>query len=175
TPAVSQKVGILGLASCGTVLLDEIGDMPVSLQAKMLRVLEEQTFRRLGGVRDIRVDLRVMAASNRKLGDAVDQGKFRLDLYYRLNVIQVVLPPLRERRDDIVPLAKHFILHYNRRFQRALQGLTTGAALSLREHDWPGNVRELRNTIERAVLLEDSDWVQASSLGLASNGRSHSS
>jgi PAS domain S-box-containing protein len=173
TDAVAQKPGILEIASGGTVFLDEIGDMPVSLQAKMLRVLEEQTFRRLGGLRDIRVDLRVMAASNRKLAEAVDQGKFRLDLYYRLNVIQVLLPPLRERRDDIVPLAKHFVGHYNHRFQRALLGLTTGAALALREYDWPGNVRELRNTIERAVLLEDSDWVQASNLRLTSEGTSH--
>jgi two-component system response regulator AtoC len=168
TDAVAQKPGILEIASGGTVFLDEIGDMPVSLQAKMLRVLEERTFRRLGGVRDIHVDLRVMAASNRKLASAVEQGRFRLDLYYRLNVIQVVLPPLRERRDDIVPLAKHFVGHYNRRFQRSLLGLTTGAALALREHDWPGNVRELRNAIERAVLLEESDWVQASNLWLAS-------
>jgi len=168
TDAVAQKPGILEIASGGTVFLDEIGDMPVSLQAKMLRVLEERTFRRLGGVRDIHVDLRVMAASNRKLASAVEQGRFRLDLYYRLNVIQVVLPPLRERRDDIVPLAKHFVGHYNHRFQRSLLGLTTGAALALREHDWPGNVRELRNAIERAVLLEESDWVQASNLWLAS-------
>jgi PAS domain S-box-containing protein len=174
TDAVSQKPGILEIASGGTVFLDEIGDMPVSLQAKMLRVLEERTFRRLGGLRDIHVDLCVMAASNRKLGDAVEQGKFRLDLYYRLNVIQVLLPPLRERRDDIVPLAKHFIGHYNHRFQRALLGLTTGAALALREHDWPGNVRELRNAIERAVLLEESDWVQTSNLWPASPGGSHS-
>jgi len=168
TGAVSEKPGILEIASGGTVFLDEIGDMPASLQAKMLRVLEERTFRRLGGLRDIRVDLRVMAASNRMLGDAVNQGKFRLDLYHRLNVIQILLPPLRERRDDIVPLAKHFVGHYNHRFQRSLQGLTTGAALALREYDWPGNVRELRNSIERAVLLEESDWVQASNLWPAS-------
>jgi PAS domain S-box-containing protein len=167
TDARAQKPGILEIASGGTVFLDEIGEMPVLLQAKMLRVLEEQTFRRLGGVRDIHVDLRVMAASNRNLSDAVEQGKFRLDLYYRLNVIQVLMPPLRERRDDIIPLARFFIRHYNQKFKRNIQGLTTGAAMAMRDYDWPGNVRELRNTIERAVLLEESDWVQPSSLRLA--------
>jgi len=173
TDARAQKPGILEVASGGTVFLDEIGEMPLLLQAKMLRVLEEQTFRRLGGVRDIHVDLRVMAASNRNLAEAVEDGKFRLDLYYRLNVIQVLLPPLRERREDILPLAGFFIQHYNQRFKRNIQGLTTGAEMTMQDYDWPGNVRELRNTIERAVLLEDSDWVQPSSLRLASATVSH--
>jgi PAS domain S-box-containing protein len=168
TDARAQKPGILEVASGGTVFLDEIGEMPILVQAKMLRVLEEQTFRRLGGVRDIHVDLRVMAASNRNLSEAVEEGKFRLDLYYRLNVIQVMMPPLRDRRDDIVPLAKFFIQLYNQKFKRNVQGLTTGAAMAMREYDWPGNVREVRNTIERAVLLEESDWVQPSNLRLAS-------
>jgi transcriptional regulator with PAS, ATPase and Fis domain len=166
TDARQQKPGILEIASGGTVFLDEIGEMPILLQAKMLRVLEEQKFRRLGGVRDIQVDLRVIAASNRNLSDAVDQGRFRLDLYYRLNVIQVLLPPLRERKEDILPLAKYFVQHYNHRFKRNLQGLTTGASAALAEYEWPGNVRELRNTVERAVLLEETDWIQLSSLGL---------
>ncbi len=174
TDARAQKPGILEIASSGTVFLDEIGEMPIVVQAKMLRVLEEQTFRRLGGVRDIHVDLRVMAASNRNLSEAVEEGKFRLDLYYRLNVIQVMLPPLRDRRDDIVPLAKFFIQHYNQKFKRNVQGLTTGAAMAMREYDWPGNVRELRNTIERAVLLEESDWVQPSNLRLATATVSYS-
>ena len=166
TDARAPKPGILEMASGGTVFLDEIGEMPVLLQAKMLRVLEEQTFRRLGGVRDIHVDLRVIAASNRHLAEAVEQGRFRLDLYYRLNVIQVILPPLRERIEDIVPLAKHFIQHYNARFRRNIRGISSSATTSLLNYSWPGNVRELRNTIERAVLLEDTDWVQPSSLRL---------
>jgi two-component system, NtrC family, response regulator AtoC len=166
TDARAPKPGILEMASGGTVFLDEIGEMPLLLQAKMLRVLEHQTFRRLGGVRDINADLRVVAASNRHLADAVEQGKFRLDLYYRLNVIQVLLPPLRQRREDILPLARHFIKHYNQRFHREIQGLTTAAATAMLENDWPGNVRELKNTVERAVLLEETDWVQPASLRL---------
>src|SRR5260370_523059 len=148
TDARAQKPGILEIASSGTVFLDEIGEMPIVVQAKMLRVLEEQTFRRLGGVRDIHVDLRVMAASNRNLSEAVEEGNFRLDLYYRLNVIQVMLPPLRDRRDDIVPLAKFFIQHYNQKFNRNGQGLTTGGAMAMREKDWPGNGRGLHKTIK---------------------------
>lgn len=166
TDARAPKPGILEMASGGTVFLDEIGEMPLLLQAKMLRVLEQQTFRRLGGMRDIHVDLRVIAASNRHLADAVEQGKFRLDLYYRLNVIQVLLPPLRQRREDILPLARHFIKHYNQRFHREIQGLATAAATAMLENDWPGNVRELKNTVERAVLLEETDWVQLASLRL---------
>lgn len=166
TDARSPKPGILETATGGTVFLDEIGEMPLLVQAKMLRVLEEQTFRRLGGVRDIHVDLRVVAASNRHLADAVAQGRFRLDLYYRLNVIQVMLPPLRERKEDIFPLAKFFVRHYNERFKRSIEGITTAAVSVLANYEWPGNVRELRNTIERAVLLEESDWVQPSSLRL---------
>ncbi len=166
TDARSPKPGILEMATGGTVFLDEIGEMPLLVQAKMLRVLEEQTFRRLGGVRDIQVDLRVVAASNRHLSDAVAQGRFRLDLYYRLNVIQVMLPPLRDRKEDVYPLAKFFVKHYNQRFKRDIQGITTAAASVLSNYEWPGNVRELRNTIERAVLLEETDWVQPSSLRL---------
>ena len=166
TDARAPKPGILEIASSGTVFLDEIGEMPILLQAKMLRVLEEQTFRRLGGVRDIHVDLRVVAASNRHLADAVEQGKFRLDLYYRLNVIQVMLPPLRHRKEDILPLAKYFIQHYNNRFRRNIMGISSAATTAMLNYDWPGNVRELRNAVERAVLLEESDWVQPVSLRL---------
>src|SRR5581483_4429557 len=166
TDARAPKPGILEIASGGSVFLDEIGEMPILLQAKMLRVLEEQSFRRLGGVRDIKVDLRVMAASNRNLSDAVEQGKFRLDLYYRLNVIQISLPPLRQRKEDILPLARYFIQHYNQRFKRDLKGLTTASSSAMLDYDWPGNIRELRNTIERAVLLEEGDWIQPASLRL---------
>ncbi|HZU27679.1 MAG TPA: sigma 54-interacting transcriptional regulator [Bryobacteraceae bacterium] len=164
TDARAPKAGILEVASGGTIFLDEIGEMPVVLQAKMLRVLEDQKFRRLGGVRDIQVDLRVMAATNRTLVEAIDQGKFRLDLYYRLNVIQVWLPPLRERTEDILPLARHFVRMYNTRFHRQIHGLSRAAEEALVAYDWPGNVRELRNMMERAMILEETDWIRTTSL-----------
>jgi len=167
TDARTSKAGILEIASGGTIFLDEVGEMPLVLQAKLLRVLEEQMFRRLGGVRDIQVDVRVVAATNRKLTDAIEQGRFRLDLYYRLNVIQIVLPPLRERKEDVLPLAENFVRHYNAKFKREIQGISHAAASKLVAHDWPGNVRELRNVIERAMVLEESDWVQSSSLHIA--------
>jgi transcriptional regulator with PAS, ATPase and Fis domain len=166
TDARQQKRGILELASGGTIFLDEIGEMPLALQAKLLRVLEEQAFRRLGGVKDIRVDLRVITATNQDLGQAIRQGRFRLDLYYRLNVIQLAIPPLRERRDDILPLVSHFISSLNQRFKRQIKGVSPRAAELLLGHDWPGNVRELRNTIERAMVLEERSWVQPASLGI---------
>jgi PAS domain S-box-containing protein len=170
TDARAPKAGILEIASGGTVFLDEIGEMPLVIQAKLLRVLEEQIFRRLGGVRDIHVDLRVVAATNRKLSEAIEQGRFRLDLYYRLNVIQVVLPPLRERSEDVIPLAEHFIRIYNIKFKRNIKGLSHSAAAALLSHDWPGNVRELRNVIERAMVLEEADWIQASNMQIISDG-----
>ncbi|HLJ48932.1 MAG TPA: sigma 54-interacting transcriptional regulator [Bryobacteraceae bacterium] len=166
TDARAPKAGIMEVASSGTIFLDEIGEMPIVLQAKLLRVLEDQRFRRLGGVRDIQVDLRVMAATNRKLVEAIDEGKFRLDLYYRLNVIQICLPALRERREDILPLARYFIQMYNTRFRRSINGLSRGAEQTLVEYEWPGNVRELRNMVERAMILEETDWIQPSSLQL---------
>jgi len=171
TDARAAKAGILEIASGGTIFLDEIGEMPVQLQAKLLRVLEEQTFRRLGGVRDIHVDLRVMAATNRTLVEAIDQGRFRLDLYYRLNVIQVWIPPLRERRDDILPLARYFNELYNARFRRRIRGLSRGAEAALLAYEWPGNVRELRNIMERATLLEETEWIQVPSLQLDMRGQ----
>jgi len=170
TDARTAKAGILEIASGGSIFLDEIGEMPLTVQAKLLRVLEEQTFRRLGGVRDIQVDLRVMAATNRKLTDAIHEGKFRLDLYYRLNVIQVSLPALRERKEDILPLAEHFVRVYNTKFKRDIQGISNPAGALLLAHGWPGNVRELRNVVERAMVLEDADRIQCASLQISSNG-----
>jgi len=167
TDARTPKAGIFEIATSGTIFLDEIGEMPIVIQAKLLRALEEQNFRRLGGVRDIQVDLRVIAATNRKLSAAIEQGKFRLDLYYRLNVIQVVLPPLRERREDVLPLAENFIRHYNVKFKRDIQGVSHAAAAALLTHNWPGNVRELRDVVERAMVLEESDWIQLSSFQIA--------
>jgi DNA-binding NtrC family response regulator len=170
TDARSAKAGILEIASGGSIFLDEIGEMPLTVQAKLLRVLEEQTFRRLGGVRDIQVDVRVMAATNRKLTEAIEEGKFRLDLYYRLNVIQVCLPALRERKEDILPLAEHFVRLYNIKFKRDIQSISHPAAAMLLAHNWPGNVRELRNVVERAMVLEDDDRIQSSSLQISAHG-----
>jgi PAS domain S-box-containing protein len=165
TDARQQKRGILEMANKGTVFLDEIGEMPLAVQAKLLRVLEEQTFRRLGGLKDIQVDLRVITATNRDLPEAIRQGRFRLDLYYRLNVILVAIPPLREHKDDILPLANRFIESFNPRYKRQIKGLSPRAVDLLLAHDWPGNARELRNMIERVMVLEETDWVQPSSLG----------
>ena len=169
TDARVAKAGILEIASSGSIFLDEICEMPLTVQAKLLRVLEDQCFRRLGGVRDIQVDVRVLAATNRKLTDAIEEGRFRLDLYYRLNVIQVSLPPLRDRKEDILPLAEHFIHIYNGKFKRNIQGVSHTAAAALMSHAWPGNVRELRNVVERAMVLEESDRIQSSSLYIAAH------
>ena len=167
TDARSQKRGIFELADKGTLFLDEIGEIPLMLQAKLLRVLEDQTFRRLGGLKDIQLDLRVVAATNKNLREAVKEGAFRQDLYFRLNVIQILIPPLRERTDDILPLTRFFIEHYNRKFKRSIEGVSDGAARLLLSHDWPGNVRELRNAIERAMILEDSALITPPSLPIA--------
>jgi two-component system response regulator AtoC len=167
TDARAQKRGIFELADKGTLFLDEIGEIPLMLQAKLLRVLEDQTFRRLGGLKDIHLDLRVVAATNKNLREAVKEGAFRQDLYFRLNVIQILIPPLRERADDIVPMTKFFIEHYNRRFKRSIEGVSDAAAKLLHSHDWPGNVRELRNAIERAMILEESAVITSASLPIA--------
>ncbi len=164
TDARSQKKGIFELADKGTLFLDEIGEIPLRLQAKLLRVLEEQTFRRLGGLKDINLNVRVIAATNKNLREAVKEGAFRQDLYYRLNVIQIIIPPLRNRPEDILPLTKFFIEHYNRKFQRSVEGVSPEAVRLLLAHDWPGNVRELRNAVERAMILEESSLLTASSL-----------
>jgi transcriptional regulator with PAS, ATPase and Fis domain len=170
TDARAQKRGLFELADKGTLFLDEIGEVPLSLQAKLLRVLEDQCFRRLGGLRDIHVDLRIIAATNKNLREAVREGAFRQDLYYRLNVIQLVVPPLRERPQDILPLARFFIEHYNNKFKRQIEGLTPEAESLLLTHDWPGNVRELRNAIERAMILEDSARIRPATLPIAVRG-----
>jgi len=167
TDARAQKRGIFELADKGTLFLDEIGEIPLMLQAKLLRVLEEQTFRRLGGLKDIHLDLRVIAATNKNLREAVKEGAFRQDLYFRLNVIQILIPPLRERTDDIIPLTRFFIEHYNRKFKRNIEDVSDGAAKLLLCHDWPGNVRELRNAIERAMILEETSVIAPSSLPIA--------
>jgi PAS domain S-box-containing protein len=167
TDARAQKRGIFELADRGTLFLDEIGEIPLMLQAKLLRVLEEQCFRRLGGLKDIKLDLRVIAATNKNLREAVKEGAFRQDLYFRLNVIHIVIPALRERPEDIMPLTRFFIEHYNTKFKRHIEGLTPESERLLLSHDWAGNVRELRNAIERAMILEESSYISPASLPIA--------
>ena len=174
TDARAQKRGLFELADKGTLFLDEIGEIPLSLQAKLLRVLEDQCFRRLGGLQDIKVDLRIIAATNKNLREAVKEGAFRQDLYYRLNVIQLIVPPLRERPQDILPMARFFIEHYNGKFKRQIERISLEAESLLLAHDWPGNVRELRNAIERAMILEDTSDIRPQSLPIAVRGGSGS-
>jgi two-component system, NtrC family, response regulator AtoC len=156
TDARQQKRGLLETADGGTVFLDEIGEMTPGLQAKLLRFLEERTFKRVGGLNDIRVDVRVIAATNRALEHEVKAGRFRDDLFYRLQVMPVRLPPLRERVGDIRLLVAHYIDRYNREFRKHVRGLQPAAQALLDQYRWPGNVRELRNAIERAMLLADN-------------------
>ncbi len=155
TGAHQQKRGKLEVAHGGTVFLDEIGDIRPALQAKLLRVLQDQTFERVGGTRAIRSDLRFVAATNRDLRGAVRDGLFRLDLYYRLDVVTLTLPPLRERAGDVPALAQHFLERYRRELKRDLRGITPDALAALRRYAWPGNVRELENVIERATVLAE--------------------
>src|SRR5574341_960614 len=156
TDAKVQKKGLLELAHGGTIFLDEIGDMTPALQAKLLRVLEERRFRRVGGTKDISVDIRVVAASNKDLRATVEQGAFRKDLYYRLQVVTITIPPLRERPEDIPLLARHFLGHFSREFKKRVPSLSIQAEQLLVHYDWPGNVRELRNVVERAMILSET-------------------
>lgn len=161
TDAKARKEGLFEQAEGGTLLLDEIGELELSLQAKLLRVLEEGAFRRVGGLKDIPLDVRVLAASNRDLKSESDAGRFRLDLYYRLSIIQIDIPPLRERGDDVLLLSQHYIDTISARLKRGkkINGLSPEAVAVFRKYRWPGNVRELRNVIERALILEDADQI----------------
>jgi len=159
TDAQSLKRGMFEMADGGTLFLDEVSEMTLGMQAKLLRVLEGQAFRRVGGVKNINVDVRVIVASNRNLEEAVRASRFRQDLYFRLAIIPLALLPLRDHKDDIQPLLEHFIQHYNQKFRKAIQGLTKEAEELLQNYDWPGNVRELRNAIERVMILAESNRV----------------
>ena len=160
TDARQQKRGLFETADGGTLFLDEIGEMSLALQSKLLRFLEEKTFKRVGGLADIRVDVRVIAATNRDLEEDVKAGKFREDLFYRLQVMPVALPPLRERRGDVPLLTSYYIDRYNREFRKKVRGLTPEAAKLLEQYQWPGNIRELKNAIERAMLLNERERLE---------------
>jgi Nif-specific regulatory protein len=164
TGAVAQKKGRFELANGGTLFLDEIGELAPNLQAKLLRVLQEKEFQRVGGVKDIRVDVRILAATNRDLRQAIQKGTFREDLYYRLNVVSITLPPLRDRREDLPVLVQYFIEHYSREMNRGRMSVNEAALQCLQEYAWPGNVRELQNAIERAVVLSPGPEVTLADL-----------
>jgi transcriptional regulator with GAF, ATPase, and Fis domain len=164
TGAVARKTGRVEVADTGTLFLDEVGEIPLPLQAKLLRFLQEREFERLGSTRTIRVDVRVVAATNRDLEKMIREGTFREDLYYRLNVITLHLPPLRERREDVPLLASHFAAVTSRRLGRAVAGFTPEARACLQRYDWPGNVRELANAVERAIVLGEGDLIRPEDL-----------
>ena len=166
TDAKTTKKGLFELADGGTVFLDEIGDMEMGMQAKLLRFLEERAFRRIGGSRVIEVDVRIISATNKDLLKAIEEKTFRNDLYYRLQVIPIYLPPLRERREDIIPLATYFIANYNREFNKNVTGISKMAEKLLVEYSWPGNIRELKNVIERALILGNDELLMIEHLPL---------
>ena len=159
TDAHAAKRGLVEMADGGTLFLDEVGELAPGVQGKLLRFIEDKAFRRVGGTRDLVVDVRIMAATNRDLAAEVAAGRFRADLFYRLRVIPITLPPLRERREDIAPLCKHFVAHFNREFSKRVREISPEAQAMLAAYAWPGNVRELRNVVERAVLLTDGEVI----------------
>jgi transcriptional regulator with GAF, ATPase, and Fis domain len=164
TGALKTRIGRFELAHGGTIFLDEIGDMSPALQVKILRILQEHEFERVGGIRSIKVDIRVIAATHRDLELAVKKGTFREDLYYRLNVIPLVIPPLRERKYDIPLLVRHFIEKFNTEKKRAIKGISPEALNCFTQYDWPGNVRELENLIERLVILKEEGTIEREDL-----------
>jgi DNA-binding NtrC family response regulator len=164
TGATERRLGRFELADTGTILLDEVGEMPPATQVKLLRVLEDRTFFRVGGVQPIKVDVRVIAATNKSLKEAVALGQFRDDLFYRLNVLQIYLPPLRERRSDIPILLRRFIAEYAATHERQFRGITPEALQILVEADWPGNIRQLRNLVESMVVLAPEGEIRATDI-----------
>jgi DNA-binding NtrC family response regulator len=167
TGAAEIKQGRFELADKGTIFLDEIGDMDLTIQAKLLRVLQESEFERVGGTKTLKVDIRIVAASNKDLQKAVAEGKFREDLYYRLNVYPLTIAPLRDRREDIIPLARHFLKILASEMNRAVPSLSEQAESALRAYEWKGNVRELRNVMERAIIVGDGLVIQPSDIALS--------
>jgi len=161
TGAIAQRIGRFELAHRGSIFLDEVGEIPLELQTKLLRVLQEREFERLGSSRTIRTDARLVAATNRDLAPLVEERQFRADLYYRLNVFPITVPPLRERRDDIPLLVRYFVQQYARRMNRRITGIPSETMKALTRYQWPGNIRELQNFIERAVIVSPGPTLQA--------------
>jgi formate hydrogenlyase transcriptional activator len=175
TGAIAQRIGRFELANRGTVFLDEIGDIPLELQPKLLRVLQEREFERLGSTRTLHTDARLIAATNANLVERVREKRFRSDLYYRLNVFPLTIPPLRERREDIPLLARHFVEKYARRMNKRIETIPAEAMNAMSEYHWPGNVRELENFVERSVILSDDSILQPPLAELAQQRISSSS
>src|SRR5881296_1061882 len=171
TDARQQKLGLMELANCGTLFLDEIGEMSPMLQVKLLRVLERRTFKRVGGTKDISVNLRIMSATNQDLERMVREGTFREDLYYRLKVVPLYVPPLRERKEDILPLTRLFVERFSRQFKKEFREISAAAERLLTEYPWPGNIRELKNLMERTVLLESGPVLDTPQLKMAPRSR----
>jgi two-component system response regulator PilR (NtrC family) len=167
TGAYADRAGLFELARGGTIFLDEIGELPPVLQVKLLRVVQEKTFRRIGGAEDIRVDVRIISATNQDLAQKVKKGEFREDLYFRLNVIPIQMPPLRERKEDIPLLTRHFIEKYAREFGKEVRTISSYGMELLMGHAFPGNIRELENIIERGVAIETSNIILPENLTLA--------
>jgi len=166
TDAKNTKKGLFELADGGTIFLDEVGDMPMGLQAKLLRFLEDRMFRRVGGTQELSVDVRVIAATNRDIEQAIEDGHFRADLMFRLNVIPIYLPPLKERGDDLKLLTQHFVARFSEEFRKPISDIAKDTYEKMAAYDWPGNVRELRNVLERAVLLAQSDKLTPDDINL---------
>jgi len=166
TDAKQRKRGLFEVASAGTFFLDEIGEMPLNLQVKLLKVIEERRFRRLGGTSTISVQFRLITATNANLTEMIAANRFRRDLYYRLAVFSIHLPPLRERGHDVIDVANTFVQHFNREFSKNIAGFTPDAEQVLLSYDWPGNIRELRNAIERAVLIGAERYIRPSDLAI---------
>ena len=174
TGAGKTKKGLMELANGGTVFLDEVGELPLFMQAKLLTFLEDRSFKRVGGLRDIEVNVRVAAATNRNLEEEVRKGTFREDLYYRLNVMQIHIPPLRERKEDIPVLCQYYLEHFNRKFSKSLKGVDPEFMSQLQNHEWKGNVRELRNVMERTALFARGEYLTSEATGqvFQSSGKS---
>jgi DNA-binding NtrC family response regulator len=170
TGAYQRKIGRFEIANKGTIFLDEIGDVPLFLQPKLLRVLQEREIERLGGLHPIKVDVRIVAATNKNLEDEVKHGRFREDLYYRLNIVRIEIPPLRERKEDIPLLLDFFLKKFNERHKKSIRGFSREARDALIKYDYPGNVRELENIVERATVLARSEYLTRSDLSLFSGG-----
>ncbi len=164
TGAGTKKKGLFEIANGGTVFLDELGEIPLEIQAKLLRFLEERKFRRIGGLEDIEVDIRIITATNKNLEKAVKEKEFREDLYYRLNVVPIEVPPLRERGNDILLLADYFLEKYNTAFRKVIRGFDENSKRKLFSYFWPGNIRELKNVIERIVILSNDEWITSDKL-----------
>ncbi len=175
TDARAQKLGLMELANGGTLFLDEIGEMSPMLQVKLLRVLERRTFKRVGGTKDINVNVRIISATNQHLEKMVQEGQFREDLYYRLKVVPLWVPPLRERRDDVVPLARLFMDRFAKQFKKPFHAISTAAERLLMEYPWPGNIRELRNLMERTILLETAETLEPHHLKIGPRPRTQDS